>query len=173
MLFGPESTGKTTLAEQLAEHYDTVWVPEFSRFYQVQKGSDCDLSDVTPIVQGQLQWEQEARAQANGLLICDTDLLETKVYSEAYNGTCPAWLLENVQAHTGDLYLLTSIDLPWIPDGIRNRPHEREAFYQRFEQELLQRQLSFVPISGNHQERFQKAVQAIDQYLVFRQRADQ
>ncbi len=165
VVFGPESTGKTTLAAQLAAHYGTVWVPEFSRFYQEQKGAPCGLSDVIPIAEGQLRWEAEARLQARRLLICDTDILETKVYSEAYNGTCPPWLLAKLGGNLGDFYLLASIDMPWIPDGIRDRPDAREEMYGRFKAELQQWQLPFVAISGDYAERLRQSISAIDTFL--------
>jgi NadR type nicotinamide-nucleotide adenylyltransferase len=165
VLFGPESTGKTTLAAQLAAHYRTVWVPEFSRFYQEQQGTAPGLPDVAAIAEGQLRWEAEALPRANRLLVCDTDILETKVYSEAYNGTSPPALLRQVAAHLGDFYLLADIDLPWVPDGIRDRPDAREEMYQRFRQELEYRRLPFVVISGNMSERFEKAIRAIDAFL--------
>jgi nicotinamide riboside kinase len=142
-----------------------VWVPEFSRFYQERKGTAPDLSDVLPIAEGQLRWEAEARPRANGLLICDTDILETKVYSEAYNGTVPSALLPEVEAHLGDFYLLADIDLPWVPDGIRDRPDAREEMYHRFQRELQERRLAFAAVSGNPQERFKKAIQVIDAFL--------
>ncbi len=165
VLFGPESTGKTTLAAQLAAHYRTVWVPEFSRFYQEQQGAAPGLADVLPIAEGQLRWEAEALPRANQLLVCDTDILETKVYSEAYNGAAPPALLQWVAAHLGDFYLLADIDLPWVPDGIRDRPDAREEMYHRFRRELEGRQLPFATISGDARERFEKAVRAIDVFL--------
>jgi NadR type nicotinamide-nucleotide adenylyltransferase len=165
VLFGPESTGKTTLAAQLAAHYRTVWVAEFSRFYQEQQGAAPGLPDVLPIVAGQLRWEAEAWPRANRLLICDTDILETKVYSEAYNGTAPPALLREVAMHLGDFYLLADIDLPWVPDGIRDRPDAREEMYHRFRRELQERRLPFVTISGNASERLEKAIRAIDGFL--------
>jgi NadR type nicotinamide-nucleotide adenylyltransferase len=165
VLFGPESTGKTTLAGQLAAHYQTVWVPEFSRFYQEQKGAACGLEDVIPIAEGQLQWEAEASIRASRLLICDTDILETKVYSQIYNGTCPPWLLRMVEGNLGDLYLLTDIDLPWVPDGIRDRPHQREEICRQFRTELEERNLPFAIISGDPEVRLQKAIRAVDEFL--------
>lgn len=165
VLFGPESTGKTTLAAQLAAHYGTVWVPEFSRFYQEQQGAAPGLPDVMPIAEGQLRWEAEARPRANRLLICDTDILETKVYSEAYNGAAPPALLRMVAAHLGDFYLLADVDLPWVPDGIRDRPDAREEMYHRFRRELQTRHLPFEAIAGNASERLEKAIRAIDAFL--------
>ena len=86
--FGPESTGKTTLARTLAEHYETLWVPEFARDYLHEKfdrtGIICEYSDLLPIAKGQMRLENELAAKANRVLICDTDLLETQVYSEQY-----------------------------------------------------------------------------------------
>ncbi|MEE4247502.1 MAG: ATP-binding protein, partial [Kangiellaceae bacterium] len=88
VLFGPESTGKTTLAKQLAAYYKTVWVPEYAREYLQNKWDKekkiCELEDLIPISVGQIKLENEAIKKANRVLVCDTDLLETKVYSEAY-----------------------------------------------------------------------------------------
>jgi NadR type nicotinamide-nucleotide adenylyltransferase len=165
VLFGSESTGKTTLAGQLAAHYHTVWVPEYSRMYQQEQPRALTLADVLPIARGQLQLEAKALPLANKLLICDTDLLETKVYSEAYYGHCPAWLLEQVPQHLADLYLLTSIDLPWEPDGIRDRPHDREQMHSRFKKELIRQQVAFAEISGNEAQRLQRAIHAINHYI--------
>jgi NadR type nicotinamide-nucleotide adenylyltransferase len=162
VLFGSESTGKTTLAQQLAAHYQTVWVPEYSRIYQEQQGYTPALQDVIPIAKGQMHLEDLLILQANRILICDTDILETKVYSDAYNGTSPEWLLQKVPERYAHLYLLTDIDLPWEPDGIRDRPDNRQEMHKRFKLELVHRNLLYVEISGNYRERFLQAVQAID-----------
>lgn len=166
VLFGSESTGKTTLAQQLAAHYHTVWVPEYSRIYQEEKKRELTLADVIPIVLGQMQLEEKALPKANKLLICDTDLLETKVYSVAYNGSCPRWLLEQIPRHLADLYLLASIDLPWEPDGIRDRPDNRTEMHAFFHRELLNQKVPFTIISGNFEERLKKAIKAIDTFLL-------
>jgi nicotinamide riboside kinase len=141
-------------------------VPEYARLYQEKHNRPLTYRDVTPIGRGQLKLEQIGRQQARRLLICDTDLLETKVYSEAYYGRVPAWLLAAVPQHYADLYLLTDIDLPWTPDGIRDRGHEREAMHRRFLDELTQRRLPFVLISGPPDERLRQAVKAIDGLVV-------
>ncbi len=165
VLFGPECTGKTTLAQQLAAYYHTTWVPEYSRSFQLQKGSPIALEDVVSIAQGQLQAEQEAVRQANRILICDTDILETKVYSEAYFGECPQWLLDQLWKYPGDLYLLTNIDLPWEPDEVRDRPDQRESMYQLFKRELDERNLPYIPIAGTAGQRLNQAQLAINHFL--------
>ena len=90
VLFGPESTGKTTLSRQLARHYNTVWAPEYAREYLQDKWNNerktCEESDLIPIAIGQMDLENSLAKKADKLLICDTDLLETKVYSEEYYG---------------------------------------------------------------------------------------
>lgn len=165
VLFGSESTGKTTLAQQLAAHYHTVWVPEYSRIYQEEQKRPLTLADVIPVAKGQMHLQAQALPFANKLLICDTDILETKVYSEAYNGRCPSWLLEQIPRQLAHLYLLTNIDLAWEPDGIRDRPHNREEMHMRFKHELLSQKVPFVEISGNYQQRQGKAIQAINTFL--------
>lgn len=130
-----------------------------------KKGYAPTLPDVIPIAEGQIRLEEELRHLANRILICDTDILETKVYSDIYNGTSPEWLLQQVNHRYGNLYLLTYIDLPWEPDGIRDRPHNRHEMHRRFKNELIQRSLNFAEISGSYTERFLQATQAIDAFL--------
>lgn len=160
-IFGSESTGKTTLATQLASHFQTLWVPEYARIYQEEQERVLTYQDVIPIAKGQLQLETVYSLKVQNLLICDTDILETKVYSEAYYGKCPKWLLQTIPDYYADLYLLMNIDFPWVPDGIRDRPDDREMMHARFQDELTSRNLSFVIISGTLQERLQKALEFI------------
>lgn len=161
-LFGSESTGKTTLAEQLALHFHTVWTPEYARIYQEKHNRLLTYHDVTPIAKGQIKLEQYYLSQTQKLLICDTDILETKVYSEAYYGKCPDWIVEMIPDCYADLYLFMNIDLPWIPDGIRDRPDNREEMHTRFRNELESRGLPFFLLSGNMEDRFMHALKYIE-----------
>jgi NadR type nicotinamide-nucleotide adenylyltransferase len=164
-LFGSESTGKTTLAQQLAAFFQTDWVPEYSRIYQEKHARPLRYRDVTPIARGQIRLEKYYLSKTKNLLICDTDILETKVYSEAYYNRCPRWVVEAIPCQYADLYLLTDIDLPWQPDGIRDRPDQREMMHQRFEQALLDHKLPFALITGPPDSRFRKARHAIQAKL--------
>ncbi len=110
---GSECTGKTTLAMELAEHYGTVWVPEFVRQFVEAKGSAPEYADVEAIARGQIALEDRMTAKAAEVLIQDTDLLSTVVYSQHYYGDCPRWIEEELRARAGDLYLLACIDVPW------------------------------------------------------------
>ncbi|MDJ1479025.1 ATP-binding protein [Cytophagaceae bacterium YF14B1] len=162
-LFGSESTGKTTLAEQLASHFHTLWTPEYARIYQEKHNRLLTYHDVTPIAKGQIKLEQYYLSQTQELLICDTDILETKVYSEAYYDKCPEWIVQTIPGCYADLYLFMDIDLPWIPDGIRDRPNDREEMHARFQKELESRRLPFVLLSGNMEDRFIHALKYIEE----------
>ncbi len=164
-LFGSESTGKTTLAQQLADFFQTEWVPEYSRLYQEKHQRLLTYRDVTPIAKGQLRLEKYYLSKVRNLLICDTDILETKVYSEAYYGKHPKWLATCIPSQYADLYLLTDIDIAWQADGIRDMPTNREQMHQQFLQELLMRHLPYVLISGSEANRFLVAKQAIEQIV--------
>lgn len=169
VLFGPESTGKTTLSNQLANHYKTVWVEEFAREYLQEKWNRtriiCELSDILPIARGQMALENKLAKQANRVLICDTDLLETKVYSEAYYGSCPAELEIAAKVSAYDLYLLTYIDVPWAPDDLRDRPNQRVEMFQFFEEALKKSQKPYVLLKGDQTVRLKKAIFEIDKLL--------
>lgn len=170
VVYGPESTGKTTLAQQLAAHYQTLCTGEYAReFLQKkwdQKKEVCELSDLPHIVAGQLQWENQAVADANRLLICDTNVLVTRVWSEThFEGYCDPQIMACCDQFQYDLYLLTGIDVPWEKDDLRDRPHDREYMFDYFKNILDQRQENYSIIEGNEEERLQKAVAAIDRLL--------
>ncbi|WP_422106985.1 AAA family ATPase [Winogradskyella sp.] len=170
VLFGPESTGKTTLSRQLARYYNSVWVPEYAREYLQNKWNNerktCEPEDLLPIAYGQMKLENELAQKTNSVLICDTDLLETKVYSEAYYlGTCDPILEAHALENSYDLYFLTYIDTPWEKDDLRDKPNEREHMFRAFENALIAHNRPYVLLKGNKKERLEIAVKHIDNLL--------
>lgn len=170
VLFGPESTGKTSLAKMLAKHYNTHWVPEYMRDYLQEKWDIeqkiCEPKDMIPIALGQMERENRLSKSANNLLISDTDLLELKVYSEAYyDNYCDPRLLKHALNNRYDLYFLTYIDVPWTPDDLRDKPNDRIGMFQKFEAALKIHQKPYVILNGGLEERFRTAVERIDELL--------
>ncbi|MEO8933170.1 MAG: DUF4301 family protein [Xanthomarina sp.] len=169
VLFGPESTGKTVLATQLAAHYKTLWVPEFSRIYAEEKARKNEVlnkDDVLPIARGQMTLENALAKQVDNLLFCDTNLLETKVYSEAYyEGYSPDILNKFAHQNTYNLYFLTNIDIPWEDDGIRDKPNERKVMFKAFEKALIKNNLPYVLLKGSLSNRMETAIKHIDKLL--------
>tara|TARA_R110002020_G_scaffold63170_2_gene168765 strand:+ start:140731 stop:141294 length:564 start_codon:yes stop_codon:yes gene_type:complete len=170
VLFGPESTGKTTLSEQLARHYSSVWVPEYARDYLQNKWNEerrtCEAHDLLPIAEGQMRLENRLTKKAKDILICDTDLLETKVYSEAYYlGYCDPVLEKYALQNSYDLYFLTYIDVPWEKDDLRDRPGERERMFRYFKDTLEKYNRKFVILKGDKKARMATATEHIDKLL--------
>jgi NadR type nicotinamide-nucleotide adenylyltransferase len=170
VLFGPESTGKTTLSMQLARYYNSVWVPEYAREYLQNKWNNerktCEADDLLPIAIGQMKLENKLAQKTDTILICDTDLLETKVYSEAYYlGYCDPILEKYALKNVYDLYFLTYIDTPWEADDLRDKPQEREAMFKVFEKALIDNNRPYVLLKGNKKERLETAVKYIDKLL--------
>ena len=167
VLFGPESTGKTTLSIQLAKHYNTVWVQEYARPYLQkvwnQERRTCQQKDILPIAFGQIALENRLAKRADKVLICDTDLLETKVYSSAYYGGFVDPILEKAATeNTYNLYLLTYIDTPWEADDLRDRPEQRLEMFEAFQKALDQHHRPYLLLKGDKESRLKKAVEAID-----------
>ena len=174
VLTGSESTGKTTLAQKLADHFRVSWVPEFVREYADRKGAPLDFSDHGPIARGQIALEdayrREAEARDERVLIQDTDLLSTAVYCAHYYGECPRWIQDAARERRPDLYLLLDIDLPWVADAPRDRGHMRPEMQALFRDAVERSGVEFVEISGDAEERFATALAAIDGLMQSRTR---
>ncbi|MFZ5972384.1 MAG: AAA family ATPase [Bacteroidota bacterium] len=164
-VLGPECTGKTELSQQLAAHYQTAWVAEYARAYLDKLGRPYAQSDLLKIAHGQLRLEQEWARDANRLLICDTNLIVIKVWSEFKYGNCDKEILDLIQASKYDLYLLTYIDIPWQHDPLREHPHKRETLFEIYLNEMKRQSTPFVEIKGTREARLQLAINAITTHL--------
>lgn len=163
--FGPESTGKTTLARRLADHYGTAWVPEWARGHLDPRGGRCTAADIPLIALGQAASEDALARRAERVLICDTDALTTTIWSQVYFGGVPDAVADLARRRRHDLYLLLDIDVPWVDDAQRDLPHRRREFLDRCRAALEAHDRPYVLISGGWDERFQRAVAAIDTLL--------
>lgn len=160
---GSECTGKTTLARALAGHYGTAVVPEAARRWVEHAARPPVWRDVDAIAREHTGLADEARERARRLLVLDTDLLSTVVYSRHYYGRCPDWVTAAAREHAADLYLLADTDVPWVADGpFRDRGDRREEMQALFRAELEARRLPFVMVSGPHEARMRTAIDAID-----------
>jgi NadR type nicotinamide-nucleotide adenylyltransferase len=157
-LIGAECTGKTRLAEDLARHFGTVWVPEYAREYAVHVARPLTYMDVTPIAEGQIASEGAAAR----LIILDTDLISTVVYSRHHYGHCPEWIEREARKRRADLYLWLDIDVPWVADPARDSGERRDQLHDEFREALEEFEAKFVEISGSWDERFARAVQAVE-----------
>ena len=162
---GPESTGKTSLVKQLAELYDTVYVPEYARDYLEKNGMDYTLDDVLLMAKGQIELERQMSTKANRIIFSDTDMIAYKVWLTHYGWDVPSWLTEHIQKNKYNLYLLTDVDLPWIADGQRANPGDREHLFHRFQEELELIEADFAIISGKGMLRLDNAISTIEEYM--------
>lgn len=165
VITGPESTGKTTLARQLAAHYGTKYVPEYARIFLENLDRPYTIADLLPIAKGQLDLENQPQYQEGLVQICDTSFLVLKVWLEfKYNTTHP-WVDRQFQNHPPDLYLLCDIDLPWQPDPFRENPNELQELMDLYRAHLENAGFRFAVISGKGEERFQKALQVVEEVV--------
>lgn len=165
-LVGPESCGKSYLAEYLAARYHTVFVEEYGRTYCARYGMDLTELDFAHIAGGQLYREDEMAKRANGILFCDTELIVTQVWSEIYfKGVCQPWIIWANHLRHYDLFLLLAPDIPWKNDGLRAFEQQREWIFNRLFQELESRKVAFEIISGGYEERTQRAVDAVERLM--------
>jgi NadR type nicotinamide-nucleotide adenylyltransferase len=177
VIIGPESTGKSTLCEELAQYYDTPWCPEFAREYLLTCGTDYRYEDLLTIAKGQLAMEDEFAILAeknwdpqkkqntpNPLLFIDTDMYVLKVWSEFVFNKCHQWIIDQIVERKYDLYLLCHTDIPWEKDELREYPdlETREKLFHTYKDILINQPVPWANISGTDAERLQKAIKAID-----------
>ncbi len=176
VLIGPECTGKTWLAGELAAHYGVASAPEYAREYVEGHGEDLSYADVDPIARGQRAGEDAAIAEAGSrgaaLVVLDTDLVSTSVYGRHYYDDCPPWVEEEAKRRLGDLYLLHHVDVAWVADGRqREQPERREELFARFEATLRGLGARVADVAGPWASRREGAVRAIDALVAERRPA--
>ncbi len=177
VLIGPESTGKTTLCEQLASHFNTEWVNEHARVYLNTNGKEYTPSDLEKIAAGQIQHEEEIIRLLNQkksvsythkpVVFIDTDLYVLKVWSEIVFNHCSNKILHEIAVRKYDLYLLCEPDIPWIKDELREHPDEmmRNKIFHHYKEAMINQQTPWKIINGDHEERLSKAINAVNQLL--------
>jgi len=187
-VIGPESTGKSTLCELLAQHYNTQWCPEFAREFLLTHGTDYTYDDLLYIAKGQLAMEDEytqslvgssesgvnsslhdyeLRTLNSKLLFIDTEMYVMKVWCEFVFVKCHRWLLDQIIERKYDLYLLCNTDLPWVKDELREYPDlkTRDQLYHIYKDIMINQSTPWVDINGDYDERLQKAIKAVDQLM--------
>ena len=164
-IVGPESTGKTTLAQQLAEKLHTVWVPEYAREYLEQLERPYERKDLIDMAKGQLALERNLLSKAQKYLICDTNFLVIKIWSEFKYGTLDPLLEELSNLNSFDLHFLTYIDLPWTFDPQRENPdlEDRARLFELYEAQLKQGRHSYHVLKGNQEDRLQAAMDILEE----------
>ncbi|MGE0587666.1 MAG: AAA family ATPase [Cyclobacteriaceae bacterium] len=161
--YGAESTGKSTMARRVAEAYCTRFVPEVAR--EIVSANDFTADDVIKIGHAQTDRIASLEMLAYRILICDTDLITTQIYSKHYLGIVPEILYELESQVHYDRYFLFDIDVPWVADGLRDLQNQREHMHSIFKNELETRGIDFVPVCGDWEERYQIIVSEIARLL--------
>lgn len=171
VIIGPECTGKSTLCEQLAEHYKATWCPEYAREYLLTHGKKYNYANLLTIAKGQIALEDEyiAMMDVSGsrLLFIDTDMYVMKVWCEFVFGKCHRYIPDQIVERKYDLYLLCNTDLPWVKDELREYPdlETRQKLYLIYKDIIINQPIPWVEISGNNEERLLKAIAAVDMLL--------
>lgn len=173
VIIGPESTGKSTLCQQLAQHYQTLWCPEFAREYLVQNGTNYTYDDLLTIAKGQLKLEENYELNhsklkiQNSKLFIDTDMYVMKVWCEYVFGKCHQYILDEIVTRKYDAYLLCNIDLPWVADELREYPNEqpRKELFNIYKDILVNQSTPWALISGTNEERLQAAINVVNELV--------
>jgi len=163
---GPESTGKSKMAKRLASEFNTLFVPEYARYYCEDLNRQYTMEDEMNIFYGQIAMEDSFLAVVKeDVLICDTCFLTVKVWSDHLFGYTPERVLEERKTRKYDFYLLMDIDLPWVDDPLRDFPDKRDHFLEVWKKELAEVSAQYRLISGLNEERFENGIKAVKDFL--------
>ena len=171
VIIGPESTGKSELSSRLANHYGTLYVPEFARQYLTTNGTAYTINDLIEIAIGQLATEEwltiQCREKGKNLLFVDTDLQVIKTWGEFVFNRCDNNILKEIATRKYHLFLLCNTDLPWVKDELREYPdpETRMRLFHHYRDALIQQEVPWVEISGVAEERFRQGVDAVEKYI--------
>lgn len=167
LILGPESTGKSTLAEDLANHFGEPWVPEFAREYLEKINRPYQFEDLVEIGKGQISLEDHMAKSAKKLLFCDTDLRVIHIWSDHRFGKTDFWVLEQLEIRRYDLILLTDIDMEWEEDPLREHPEPemRRYFFEKYLTLAKRSNIPFLIVSGNREKRMKTAILAVEKLL--------
>jgi NadR type nicotinamide-nucleotide adenylyltransferase len=172
VIIGPESTGKSSLCEALAECFGVSWVPEYAREYLLAHGMDYKFEQLTTIARGQLALEDRRTAAATAagdeLLFIDTDMYVMKVWSEFVFGRCDPWILDQIAGRRYDAYLLCRTDLPWVRDELREYPDlsSREKLFHIYRDSLVNQGTPWAEVGGQGEGRLGAGIAAIKRLLL-------
>lgn len=161
--YGPESTGKSTMAQHFASLYQTVFVPEVAR--EIVTSNDFNREDIITIGREQTSRIFQQIKKANRILFCDTDLITTEIYSRHYLKVVPSILYQLEEMVEYDHYFLFDIDVPWVADGLRDLKGMREEMFEVFKTELQRRSIGYTLVRGDFEARQQLIKNTIDQLL--------
>lgn len=165
---GPESTGKTMISEELANHYRTVWVPEFARYYLKKIDRPYNYDDILEIATSQQKSEMALKKIANRILFSDTELLVTKIWCEVKYQKCHPRIIQNIEKQDYDLYLLMNTDIPWVDDPMREHPGLRDWLFLLYKNELEKYRFNFRIVTGTGNDRLKNAIKFVDELVISR-----
>jgi len=168
VIIGPESTGKSTLSEQLAKHYQTRWVPEYAREYLTNLNRPYDYEDLLIIAQKQLEQEDKISAVCTSpVMFVDTDMYVLKVWCEFVFGKCHSFILDQIVKRNYDSYLLCDTDLPWVADALREYPdiENRKRLFHMYQDLLINQSKPWSLIRGDYDQRLQLGISATEKIL--------
>jgi nicotinamide riboside kinase len=162
---GPESCGKSTLAQQLTVLLEGILVPEYARYYLADKTEKYLLNDLIHIHEKQLELEQDALSRGNRYIVCDTSPLVIELWAAEVFGKIPTEISNTHQPHSYACYLLCAPDIPWVADPLRENPHDRERLFLLYQKKLDELKTPYGIVKGQGHQRLLNAYDFLKTFL--------
>lgn len=164
---GPESTGKTSLSMLVAETFDGIYIPEFSRTFLEKTNGFYEEGDLDSIARGQFSDLVSHLANANRLVVSDTDMTVMKVWSQFKYGRVSAVIEQLYQEESFDHLFLCDTDIPWVEDPLREHPERREELFAMYLELIHAKTKNFTIVNGSLEERLNQVQQVLEEKMSF------
>lgn len=165
VLSGAESTGKSTLTRQLAEHFGVPYISEIARNYIEQLDRPYTYKDLQNIAREQVAAEARVLAEKPPMVFIDLDLINTKYWFVDVYDCVPEWVEMEILHNKADFHLLCYHDLPWVADPARENPTRRDYFYNLYKKEIERLEIPYEIVQGIGDERLTNAIKIVEGLL--------
>ncbi len=162
---GPESSGKSQLSQLLAQHFQTIHIPEYARMYLEKNGPEYNFDQLREIAKKHKAFQSGKMKEADELVFLDTDLINFSVWSQVAFGKVDEWVEKACKLEVDHIYLILYPDLSWEPDPLREHPHQRQFLFEKHRQAVADAGRPYRIIKGLGKQRLENAIQATNELI--------
>lgn len=166
-ILGPESSGKTTLAKNLAKIYNCYYISEYAREYLEKKDANYKytIEDLELIAAAQFRRINKCSKQENYFI--DTDIITIQIWAEDKFNHCPKSIHKLTEIQNLDAIILCKPDFPWENDPLREDAYRQNIIFKMYLNLLTLNKLTYLCAEGSHEKRIKDVIYFLERLNLF------